>query len=428
MHVSISQRIATGLLLMISLIVALILVNTASVNAYRENALVLSSETLPQSKLLHDLEVQENRLLSEALKFLLTSETDHLEHYTDANAAIHTVLSQLHESAATDNVGQEEEQADIETIVTTIDEVIAFTDELLARHQRGETVDVAQISEQLDQRAEQTDEAIEDLADKLEAESQQVVATTQTNPLFITQLLGAIALAISIALFVVLVQTVVRPLRTLREATLAVAGGDLSRQVEAKWRDEIGDLASAFNQMVVQIAGQRAALQSQVELAEAARTAAQSAQASSAEQLATIEQQQRMIRNMSVPILPLSTEALIMPLIGALDGERLLLLQEQALQTLEQTRARFLILDLTGVPIVDHQIANDVIELIQAARLLGAEVVIVGIRPEVAQALVALSIDLKGIASFSTLQGGMQYVQQHETVARAATQREYRHG
>jgi rsbT co-antagonist protein RsbR len=398
MHLSISQRIAAGLLLMIGLIVAQILVNAASVTAYRDNTLVLTAETLPQSKLIQNLEIYENRMRSEALQYLLTGKHDHLEHYAEATVQLHAALGQLHEAMSSDSVGQEEEQAEIEEIVTTIDEITTFTAELLARHQRGEAFDISQVSEQIDQRAELTDKAIEEFAGKLEQESQQVIATTKTNPLFLIQLLGAIALAVCIALFIVLVRTVVRPLHTLREATLAVAAGDLSRQV---------------------VASQRDALQSQVELAEAARCAAQAIQAESAAQLAMIEEQQFTIRNLSVPILPLSTDALVMPLVGALDGERLRLLQEQALRALEQTRARFLILDLTGVPIVDRQLAYDIIQLLQTARLLGAEVVIVGIRPEVAQALVALAIDLNGIASFSTLQGGMTYVQRHAPLARS---------
>jgi rsbT co-antagonist protein RsbR len=420
MHLSISQRIAAGLLLMIGLIVAQILVNAASVTAYRDNTLVLTAETLPQSKLIQNLEIYENRMRSEALQYLLTGKHDHLEHYAEATVQLHAALGQLHEAMSSDSVGQEEEQAEIEEIVTTIDEITTFTAELLARHQRGEAFDISQVSEQIDQRAELTDQAIEEFAGKLEQESQQVIATTKTNPLFLIQLLGAIALAVCIALFIVLVRTVVRPLHTLREATLAVAAGDLSRQVVASRHDEIGDLASAFNQMVMHVASQRDALQSQVELAEAARCAAQAIQAESAAQLAMIEEQQFTIRNLSVPILPLSTDALVMPLVGALDGERLRLLQEQALRALEQTRARFLILDLTGVPIVDRQLAYDIIQLIQTARLLGAEVVIVGIRPEVAQALVALAIDLNGIASFSTLQGGMTYVQRHAPLARSS--------
>lgn len=108
--------------------------------------------------------------------------------------------------------------------------------------------------------------------------------------------------------------------------------------------------------------------------------------------LAEVEQQRLAIRDMSVPVLPISTKALMMPLVGALDSDRLHLLQQQALQRIEQSSATHLILDITGVTVVDTQVAQGLIEVVQAARLLGAEVVLVGIRPEVAQTMVGLGI------------------------------------
>jgi rsbT co-antagonist protein RsbR len=99
-----------------------------------------------------------------------------------------------------------------------------------------------------------------------------------------------------------------------------------------------------------------------------------------------------------------------LPLVGALDSERLALVQEQALRSIEQLSARYLILDITGVPIVDTAVAQGLIQVVQAARLLGSEVVLVGIRPEVAQAVVGLGIHLSDIATRSTLQSGIAYV------------------
>jgi rsbT co-antagonist protein RsbR len=140
---------------------------------------------------------------------------------------------------------------------------------------------------------------------------------------------------------------------------------------------------------------------------------AESARAEIAGQLATIEQQRSVIREMSVPILPLSASTLVMPLVGALDSQRIQLIQEQALETIEHSSARYLILDITGVPIVDSQVAQGLIQIVQASRLLGTEVVLVGIRPEVAQAVVGLGIHLNTTITRGTLQSGMAYVVQH---------------
>ena len=93
-----------------------------------------------------------------------------------------------------------------------------------------------------------------------------------------------------------------------------------------------------------------------------------------------------------------------MPLVGELDSARLNLVQEQALKALNRSSARYLVLDITGVPIVDSQVAQGLLGVEQAARLLGAKVVLVGIRPEVAQTIVGLGLDLQGIRTSSDLQ------------------------
>jgi rsbT co-antagonist protein RsbR len=158
-------------------------------------------------------------------------------------------------------------------------------------------------------------------------------------------------------------------------------------------------------------------LTSQYTAVEAARCAAEASHARIAEQLAVIDTQEAVIRDMSVPVLPLLASTLVMPLVGALDSKRLALMQEQALRALEHSSAEQLILDITGVPIVDTQVALGLTQLVQAAQLLGTRVSIVGIRPEVAQALVGLGIGLPNIKTFSTLQLGVAQALAAETRA-----------
>jgi rsbT co-antagonist protein RsbR len=172
-------------------------------------------------------------------------------------------------------------------------------------------------------------------------------------------------------------------------------------------RDEVGLMATTFNSMADIIQQRTDDLKSQYTMVEAARCAAEASRAQVAEQLAVIDQQQAVIRDMSVPVLPLLASTLVMPLVGALDSNRLALMQEQALHALQRSSAHQLILDITGVPIVDTQVALGLTQLVQAAQLLGTRVSIVGIRPEVAQALVGLGINLSNIKTFSTLQLGV---------------------
>jgi rsbT co-antagonist protein RsbR len=201
-----------------------------------------------------------------------------------------------------------------------------------------------------------------------------------------------------------------RPIAALQSATSRLAGGDLAVRVQLQRADELGMLGRHFDDMAETIQQRTCTIETQRERAEMARVEAQTAHAAIAEQLATIDAQRDVIREMSVPVLPLSQSALVLPLVGALDSERLGLVQEQALHSIEQMSARFLILDITGVPIVDTAVAQGLIQVVQAARLLGSEVVLVGIRPEVAQAVVGLGIHLSDIVTRSTLQSGIAYV------------------
>jgi rsbT co-antagonist protein RsbR len=116
------------------------------------------------------------------------------------------------------------------------------------------------------------------------------------------------------------------------------------------------------------------------------------------------EAQRSTIRELSAPVLPLSRTTILLPLVGALDSERLMLAQEQVLNTLYHSSIRLLVLDITGVLVVDTQVARGLISLSQAARLLGAEVALVGIRAEVAQTIVDLGLDLKGLHTYRDLE------------------------
>jgi PAS domain S-box-containing protein len=126
------------------------------------------------------------------------------------------------------------------------------------------------------------------------------------------------------------------------------------------------------------------------------------------------------LAELSTPLIPISDQVLAMPLIGAIDTQRAQQVLEALLRGIEQSRARIAILDITGVPVVDTQVAKTLIIAAQGVRLLGAEIVLTGIRPEVAQTLVGLGVDLGGIVTRSTLQRGIAYA----TNGRAGPRRE----
>lgn len=223
-----------------------------------------------------------------------------------------------------------------------------------------------------------------------------------------TSALLLVTLLVATGVGLVAVRRVVRPIQSLAATARAISAGDLSRSATVTSRDELGDLATAFNTMTAQLRQVLGDLEQRV----ADRTAAledalNEVQARAIEQerlLAENARQRETIRGLSVPVLPISTHTLVMPLVGELDSTRLTLVQDQALRALERSAARSLVLDITGVPIVDSEVAQGLLTVVQAARLLGAEVVLVGIRPEVAQALVALGLDLQGVRTSRDLQ------------------------
>jgi len=123
--------------------------------------------------------------------------------------------------------------------------------------------------------------------------------------------------------------------------------------------------------------------------------------------ISEINQQRDVIQEMSVPVLPVAARVLVMPLVGSLDEARLATIHDKALGAIQRDKARYLVLDITGVWVVDSQVAQGLIRVIEAVRLLGAETLLVGVRPEVAQAIVTLGLDLTHIRTSATLQEGL---------------------
>lgn len=122
-----------------------------------------------------------------------------------------------------------------------------------------------------------------------------------------------------------------------------------------------------------------------------------------------IAAQQAALRELSTPLIPIAENVVAMPLIGSLDSARAQQVIETLLSGVASAHATTAIVDITGVPVVDTQVANALLRAAQAVRLLGAHVILTGIRPEVAQTLVGLGLDLSGIVTRSTLQSGIAF-------------------
>ncbi len=120
-----------------------------------------------------------------------------------------------------------------------------------------------------------------------------------------------------------------------------------------------------------------------------------------------IDRQRYAIRSLSTPILQIWDDVLVLPVIGILDTQRSNDIMETLLDAVVRMHARYVILDVTGVEVVDTKTADHLIKVVSSARLLGAQCVLTGIQPAVAQTLVELGIDLSTLATMRNLQDGL---------------------
>jgi rsbT co-antagonist protein RsbR len=121
-----------------------------------------------------------------------------------------------------------------------------------------------------------------------------------------------------------------------------------------------------------------------------------------------IRQQQDAIMELSTPVLQVRERLLILPIIGVLDSQRAHQLTEQLLKGIRTHRAKVVVIDITGVPTVDENVANHLVQTVDASRLMGAGVIITGLSAEIAQTLVTIGVDLGKMDTVGDLQGGIE--------------------
>jgi rsbT co-antagonist protein RsbR len=121
-----------------------------------------------------------------------------------------------------------------------------------------------------------------------------------------------------------------------------------------------------------------------------------------------ISQQQEAIRELSTPVLQVRERLLILPIIGVVDPQRARQLTEQLLRGIRTNRARVVVIDITGVAAMDATVANHLVQTVEASRLLGADVIVTGLSPEIAQTLVNIGVDLGKMKTMGDLQGGIE--------------------
>jgi anti-anti-sigma regulatory factor/HAMP domain-containing protein len=216
---------------------------------------------------------------------------------------------------------------------------------------------------------------------------------------------------LGLILSLVLRRQIILPLTTLVSATESIGAGEM-RSIPVAHDDEIGQLARSFNVMTESLAASRAELTAanqQLELKVRERTADLDKAVAKLEQsFATQQELLRTLREVSTPVVPVVEGVLAMPLVGQIDEERSRHMIGALLSRIERDRARTVLLDITGVPVIDTAVAQSLLQMVAASRLLGAEVVLVGVAPEVAQTIVTLGIDLRGLRTAADLRSAVE--------------------
>jgi anti-anti-sigma factor len=115
------------------------------------------------------------------------------------------------------------------------------------------------------------------------------------------------------------------------------------------------------------------------------------------------------IRRLSTPLVEIAEGVILLPVVGVLDSARAKQLTELVLECIAQTKADVIVIDISGIVTIDTKSSSHILRTVQAVRLMGSEVVITGIRPDVAVTLVTLGVDLSGIITRSTLREGLEY-------------------
>ncbi len=166
-------------------------------------------------------------------------------------------------------------------------------------------------------------------------------------------------------------------------------------------KDEFSELETAFVIFVRELGDAKAELNRALAQQEAINRELEA-------KLETIEMQQAAIRELSTPIIEVWAGVLCLPVVGVVDSQRSAEMTETLLETIVAKQARMAIVDITGIDVMDTKTADHFIKMARAVRLLGAECIVSGINPGIAQTLTHIGVDLTGVRTLRSLRDALQ--------------------
>ena len=131
-----------------------------------------------------------------------------------------------------------------------------------------------------------------------------------------------------------------------------------------------------------------------------------------------------LVEELSTPVIPIFEDTVALPLVGGIDSRRAERITANLLESISRHRVKIAIIDITGVPAVDTEVVNSLMQAVRAAELMGCQVVLTGIRPEIAHTLVVLGVDLGEVITLRNLQSGIEYAAARQQLPFARAQRQ----
>jgi anti-anti-sigma factor len=217
-------------------------------------------------------------------------------------------------------------------------------------------------------------------------------------------------LVMLIAAVIYLARAVIDPMADVAAAAARIARGDLAARVRARGAGEVAQLGASFNSMAEALEGNRAELAQSAEELRRANAQLDSRNTELAGAYRELERSRdQAILELTTPALEIDERTLLLPLIGELGAERAEQIKARLLDAVRARRARSVVLDVTGVPAIDTEVARTLIEIVEAARLLGARVLLTGVSAEIAASLVTLGVEPSQLHTRADLRAGVAW-------------------
>jgi anti-anti-sigma regulatory factor/HAMP domain-containing protein len=228
---------------------------------------------------------------------------------------------------------------------------------------------------------------------EMEEGKAEVLALAESTMTLVTWI-GAGGLLLALLMIVVAPRRLVAPLEQLRAAAEELRDGHYEARVEVRGSDEVARLGGSFNQMA-------ATIQRQIhELDQTAVVRAQNEQ---------LQQLLELVQRLETPVIRLYRDVLLVPLVGHIDGRRAGKVSDAALRAVHERKATLVLVDVTGLSEINTEVAKFLHDLAMGVRLLGARMILTGMRAEIAQVIVNLGLDIP-FETMGQLEDGVSYI------------------